>query len=82
METEYIIAIFAPMMPLIVAILKRIYPEENPRVIAVGITVVIASVAGVGKLYFGDELVDVLAKVGVIASFVFGVGTALYKLQK
>lgn len=82
METTEVITIFAPIMPLAVALLKWLFPEEDPRMFAVGFSIIVALGAGLAKLYFGDSFSDVLGKVALMSGFIYGVGTGLYKLQK
>ena len=82
METEHIIAIFAPAMPIFVGLMKRFFPEEDPRFWALAFSLVIGVSAGLAKLYFGEGFEEVLAKIGLMSSFIFGIGTGLYKLQK
>lgn len=82
METDVVIAIFGPLMPLVVSIYKYFAPEGDPRVAAVAFSVLVALVAGISKLALGEHFEPVLASVGAIAGLVFGIGTGLYKLQK
>jgi hypothetical protein len=83
MDTTAVIAIFTPLMPLMTAALKHFFPEVNPKVFSFTISATISILAGLAKLFLEEATLNAaLATAGVIVTFVFGIGTGLYKVQK
>lgn len=83
MDSTHVIAIFGPLMPFFVSACKMLWPKKDPRYFAIGYSLVVALTMGTSFLIFGeDKLAELLATVGTVAGFIFGIGTGLYKLQK
>jgi hypothetical protein len=83
MDSTEVIAIFGPIMPLIVGVFKKLLPKVDPRHIAIGYSLMIAVGTGVATLSVGQEAFqDLLATVGAISGFIFAIGTGLYHLQR
>ena len=83
MDTTATIAIFTPLMPVVVGLLKHLFPKVDPRHFAVGFAIVVAVILGAMKWYLSEESLEaILASMGAVITFVFGVGTGLYKVQK
>lgn len=83
MDVPAVIAVFTPVMPVFTALMKVLFPKVNPRYFALGFSVVVAVTMGVLNLVLDHgTLESMMAEVGFISAFVFGVGTGLYKVQK
>lgn len=78
-----ILAVFGPLLPLIVALFKKLWPTVNPRIFSVGLCVLIALVSGATLLIVGQERFELaLTSAAATATLVYGIGTGLYKLTK
>lgn len=83
MEPTSIILIFGPLMPIIIGILKKMYPETSPRVLAGFFCGFIGLFFGITSLVIeGETLQYFLDRLSVVVTLVFAIGTGLYKLQK
>jgi len=83
MEVTNVILVFGPLMPMVVGLLKMIYPNIDPRMFSLGYSVLIAVAFGLSVAFVGEEATQaVLAEMGTIGAIVFGIGTGLYKIQK
>lgn len=82
METSSIVTVFTPIMPLFVELCKWIWPKVNPRYFSAGFSFGIALILGALRFFAKDSFDSIVTSMGLVATFVFGVGTGLYQLQK
>lgn len=83
MNALQVISVFAPIMPIVVQVWKYFFPEDNPRIVAGVFSAVVGLASGLGILYLGEAaFTAVLAQIGAVSAFIFGIGTGLYKIQK
>lgn len=77
-STEYL-SICAVGLPIAVQGLKEFFPKIDPRVWSMGLSMLAGLAYAIMNHYVGTEA---MASIMAIGGTVFGIGTALYKLQK